>query len=235
LLSDAALVRAALGDDGSSYCVPLVIAYRDGCTDLQLGLKWGPGDIAERVLAACASSAQMVFLRWHDSGADVDEIFEVGPNITQWRRWCRYAFDALAIERRGLPGFAVTEISGTYLAGNNRFAADVPPLTPMTPAGSASKPLHIAPADVAAKVARLTHDDEIKKIEWRFAGRAVHVEHRFRGGRPSNFGLDDWDNCADSGYLLARDRDPVVDEELERADEQRRAEFLKASMPSRRT
>lgn len=236
--SHAAIVRALLGEDGSSYCVPLVIGFRDGCTDIQLGKRWSPGELAEDLLAALGDGDHRIFVRWHSSGGDFDEIYEVDGTGRQTPRGCRYAFDEIAVRYRVRPedapppdelGFSVYPLSGTYLGGNNRFADSVPPLTLTTPAGACSPATYFEPAPAARLIAalaseRMAPQSAIQAIEWRHQRRVVRIERRFQSSSTTQWGLDDWDNCADGAYLLSRGRAPVIPKEVADLDRERVAE-----------
>lgn len=231
-VSHAAIVRALLGEDDSSYCVPLVIGFRDRCTDVQIGRRWSPGELAEDLLETLGDGDHRIFVRWHSSGGDFDEIYEVDGTGRQAPRGCRYAFDEIAVRYRVRPedapppdelGFSVYPVSGTYLGGNNRFADSFAPFTLTTPAGTSSPAAQFEPASAARLIAALASEgmepqSTIHTIEWRHQRRAVRIERRFQRSRTSQWGLDDWDNCADGAYLLSRGRAPVVPNEVAALD-----------------
>lgn len=102
-VSHAAIVRALLGEDDSSYCVPLVIGFRNRCTDVQIGRRWSPGELAEICWRRLETETIRIFVRWHSSGGDFDEIYEVDGTGRQAPRGCRYAFDEIAVRYRVRP------------------------------------------------------------------------------------------------------------------------------------
>jgi hypothetical protein len=178
-------------------------------------------------------------VRWHSSGGDFDEIYEVDATGRKTPRGCRYAFDEIAVRYRVRPGdapapddlgFSVYAVRGTYLGGNSRFADPYPPLTLTTPAGASSPASHFDPAPAARLIASLSSEGmepqpAIHTIEWRYQRRTVRLERRYPRGRTSQWGLDDWDNCVDGAYLVARGRAPVVPKEVADLDRELLAEL----------
>lgn len=233
-VSDSALVRALLGEEVNSYWVPLVVSFRDGCRDIQVGFRWTPVGKVENILPLLEQGNDRVFVRWHNGGTEFDEIYELDEYGHQASRMCRYCFDEIAVQYKEKPmdapsvdsnGFSVYKILGTYLGQNSRFADVHPKATMTTPAGSSLCPAdYFEPADTATLISSLTNRDNtnplIKTIEWRYKNRVVRIENRFSNSPPRQFGLDDWDNCVDSAYLLARGQSPVVPESVGQKDRQ---------------
>lgn len=156
-------VLAELLGERGSYNVP-VWSRRVGTTlDVQFGVRWAAGGLAERLWATWSERLTSVWVRWYDDGGDFDDI-EHRP-ITRatretltysyrggtWIRRCRYAYDGIRITWKQPPPTATTfggwlwrrdgsalvaDAAGDYSAGNNRSHAtgDVLALpTPTTP------------------------------------------------------------------------------------------------------
>src|SRR5688572_5513581 len=108
------------GYGGHTYCVPIWASYRERgtCFDLQFGAKWSPGTGPERLWRRLNGSAEAIWIRWFDSGADFDQIYAIDAAGATTARNCSYRFDSLALH--GPRGDEQLAVKGSYVAGNAR-------------------------------------------------------------------------------------------------------------------
>jgi hypothetical protein len=198
---------------GSSYCVPIWLDYRHGdhpdwqnnpvWLDIQYGAKWGPAPGPDTLWEHRERhEIAALWVRWFDEGGDFDAIYTMTDKESE--RPCRYAFDE--VEVRSAEGVERRRLAGTYLCGNDRvlprYSRMVP--SPTTEPGSTNSVLRdVQPQEAADVLTELR--PRAQEISLFYRRRLVHLSRRHKQGWEGwyDFGLDDWDNCADEEFRRA--------------------------------
>jgi hypothetical protein len=218
-----ALLRAMTRRFGSSYYVP-AWSYNDytyACAYTQHGEKWFPHGVAG-AWKRYGRSLEAIWVRWYDSGDDHDTIFRYDAGGYRTGVKCRYAFDAVRVSgelglntqaagqpwRLASPGLWEARVVGSYLAANDRCDLGDRPLHPSrtTPVRAQTlgprELLRWAADEMPASLVHLESNllSQAACIQFFWRRRMTRV-YRPRGERWWRWCLDDWDNCADPGWL----------------------------------
>jgi len=218
------LLRVMTRYFGQSYCVSpwRFDDYPRRCIYTQHGEKWSATGV-DAAWQRYGTFLGAIWVRWYDEGGDHDRLFRYGAGGYDKSDWCRYAFDTVRLtgetappEDGGLrwrpvvPGVWEERSGGTYLAGNDRcdLLLDHPThpsrTTPVRGHMQGRETLYwktdMPPAVAQPEPFVLSRATGVEFL-WR--GRATRV-YRRRGDRWWAWCLDDWDNCADPGWLADR-------------------------------
>lgn len=215
-----ALLRRLTQYYGISYHVPTwrFDDYPRGVIYVQYGEKWSPTSVSD-AWDGFDEHLDAMWVRWYDDGGDHDRIFIFTGDFGE-SRLCRYGFDSVrlhATEPPGAgwrfvrPGVWEADLSGTYLAGNDRcnLLAELPRMssctTPVRGHGL-SGPWELYPSDefppAAHDLAPLVNAIA-EGLEFCWHRRPARVYQK-RGGWWWQWNLDDWDNCRDPVWLAYR-------------------------------
>ncbi|MDB5307677.1 MAG: hypothetical protein JWO38_1879 [Gemmataceae bacterium] len=225
------LLRALTRYFGESYCVPAwgYDDYPRGCVEVQCGEKWSPTGV-DTAWARYGKFLDAVWVRWYDSGGDHDAIFRFEPAAGIISRLCRYGFERVRMTcpdgvdfstlttswRPIRPCVWEADVSGTYLAGNDRCDLLRDELTlpsPTTPVRRSvlGTTLDWASAGMPASLTRMEEAVQgcASAVEFLWRGRATRVYRRY-ASRWGLWCLDNWDNCHDPDWLAYCANRPAV-------------------------